>query len=84
MLCPCGWAIRSEQLYEEQLPQGSKRAWKSEVVTWNAVPSYAHVAHQPVEPSEPWFMAVGALLLVVVAVVGSPLAYQAVLGPSRR
>ena len=67
-LCPCGRPRRSEQLYEEQLPQGYRKAWRSESVTCDAVPSYAQLPHQPAELSGLWLCSVAAMVVVWAAV----------------
>ena len=60
---PLHGPVRSEQRYEEQLPQGNRKAWKSESVSYSAVPtSSAQLPHQPMELSAPWLFAVAAFV----------------------
>ena len=59
---PC----RNEQQFEEQLPHGYRKAWRSESVTYyGAAPSYAQLP-----PQQQWGGLAGAGLFAAAALVG--------------
>lgn len=70
LLCDCRRPCRNEQQYEEQLPQGYRRAWKSESVTSGAGPSYDQLLLHHTE--HPWLLMDTVVIAVAVIAVAVP------------